>query len=45
MANQLVSFIQDEKKWIEHYVAQAKKQIATQVPQLKEYVQPEIVQP
>ena len=46
MANQLVPFIQDEKKWTEHYMAQARKQIAaTQVPQLKEFVQPEIVQP
>ena len=26
-------------------MAQARKQIATQVPQLKEFVQPEIVQP
>ena len=25
MANQLVPFIQDEKKWTEHYVAQARK--------------------
>ena len=46
MANQLVPFIQDEKKWTEHYMAQARKQIAaTRVPQLKEFVQPEIVQP
>ena len=46
MANRLVPFIQDEKKWTEHYMAQARKQIAaTQVPQLKEFVQPEIVQP
>ena len=28
MANQLVSFIQDEKKWTEHYMAQARKQTA-----------------
>ena len=40
MANRLVPFIQDEKKWTEHYMAQARKQIAaTQVPQLKEFVQ------
>ena len=46
MANRLVPFIQDEKKWTEHYMAQARKQIAaTRVPQLKEFVQPEIVQP
>ena len=47
MANQLVPFIQDEKKWTEHYMAQARKQIAAavRVPQLKEFVQPEIVQP
>ena len=46
MANRLVPFVQDEKKWTEHYMAQARKQItATQVPQLKEFVQPEIVQP
>ena len=46
MANRLVLFIQDEKKWTEHYMAQARKQIAAaQVPQLKEFVQPEIVQP
>ena len=46
MANQLVPFIEDEKKWTEHYMAQARKQIAaTRVPQLKEFVQPEIVQP
>ena len=38
MANQLVPFIQDEKKWTEHYMAQARKQIAaTRVPQLKEF--------
>ena len=47
MANRLVPFIQDEKKWTEHYIAQARKQIAAaaRVPQLKEFVQPEIVQP
>ena len=45
MANQLVPFVQDEKKWTEHYMAQARKQIATQFLQLKESVQPEIVQP
>ena len=46
MTNRLVPFIQDEKKWTEHYMAQARKQIAaTRVPQLKEFVQPEIVQP
>ena len=45
MANQLLSFIQDEKNWTEHYMAQARNQIATRVPQLKEFVQPEIVQP
>ena len=47
MANRLVPFIQDEKKWTEHYMAQARKQIAAaaRVPQLKEFVQPEIVQP
>ena len=46
MANQLVPFIQDEKKWTEHYMAQARKQIAARAPpQLKEFVQPEIVQP
>ena len=28
MANRLVPFIQDEKKWTEHYMAQARKQIA-----------------
>ena len=45
MANRLVPFIQDEKKWTEHYMTQARKQIAaTRVPQLKEFVQPEIVQ-
>ena len=38
-------FIQDEKKWTEHHMAQARKQITTRVPQLKEFVQPEIVQP
>ena len=47
MTSRLVPFIQDEKKWTEHYMAQARKQIAAaaQVPQLKEFVQPEIVQP
>ena len=47
MANQLVPFIQNEKRWTEHYMAQARKQIAAtaRVPQLKEFVQPEIVQP
>ena len=45
MANRLVPFVQDEKKWTEHYMAQARKQIATQAPQVKEFVQPEIVQP
>ena len=46
MANRLVAFIQDEKKWTEHYMAQARKQVtATRVSQLKEFVQPEIVQP
>ena len=45
MANRLVPFIQDERKWTEHYMAQARKQIATEVPQLKEFLQPEIVQP
>ena len=47
MANRLVPFIQDEKKWTEHYMAQARKQIAAaaRVPQLKEFVEPEIVQP
>ena len=45
MANRLVPFIQDEKKWTEHYMAQERKQIATRVPQPKEFVQPEIVQP
>ena len=27
MANQLVPYIQDEQKWIKHYMAQAQKQI------------------
>ena len=27
MANQLVPYIQDEQKWIKHYLAQAQKQI------------------
>ena len=27
MANQLVPYIQDEQKWIKHYVAQVRKQI------------------
>ena len=45
MANRLVPFIQDEKKWIEHYMAQTRKQIAIQVPQLKKFVQPKLISP
>ena len=47
MANRLVPFIQDEKKWTEHYMAQARKQIAAaaRVPQLKEIVQPKFISP
>ena len=48
MANQLVSYIQDEQKWIKHYMAQARKQIKPKemMKLVKEKtVQPSIVLP
>ena len=48
MANRLVPFIQDEKKWTEHYMAQARKQIKPKemMKVIKEKpVQPSIILP
>ena len=48
MANQLVPYIQDEQKWIKHYMAQARKQIKPKemMKVIKEKpVQPSIVLP
>ena len=48
MANRLVPYIQDEQKWIKHYMAQAWKQIKPKemMKLIKEKpVQPSIVLP
>ncbi|MDA8041897.1 MAG: hypothetical protein MPJ22_05710 [Pirellulales bacterium] len=48
MANRLVPYIQDEQKWIKHYMAQARKQIKPKemMKVIKEKpVQPSIVLP
>ena len=48
MANRLVPYIQDEQKWIKHYLAQARKQIKPKemMKLIKENpVQPSIVLP
>ena len=48
MANQLVPYIQDEQKWIKHYMAQVRKQIKPKemMKVIKEKpVQPSIVLP
>ena len=48
MANRLVSYIQDEQKWIKHYMAQARKQIKPKemMKVIKEKpIQPSIVLP
>ena len=48
MANRLVSYIQDEQKWIKHYMAQVRKQIKPKemMKVIKEKpVQPSIVLP
>ena len=48
MANRLVPFIQDEQKWIKHYMAQARKQIKPKemMKVIKEKpIQPSIILP
>ena len=48
MANRLVPYIQDEQKWIKHYMAQARKQIKTKemMKVIKEKpIQPSIILP
>ena len=48
MANRLVPYIQDEQKWIKHYMAQARKQIKPKemMKVIKEKpVQPSIILP
>ena len=48
MANRLVPYIQDEQKWIKHYIAQARKQIKPKEMMMvikEKPVQPSIVLP